>query len=36
MGRNVVFRDGNIVKQNPLLKRNSAMEMLKALPPEND
>lgn len=36
MGRNVVFRDGNIVKQNPVLKRNSAMEMLKALPPEND
>ncbi|MEA5109014.1 putative ABC transporter ATP-binding protein YknY [bioreactor metagenome] len=36
MGRNVVFRDGNIVKRNPVLKRNSAIEMLKALPPEND
>jgi putative ABC transport system ATP-binding protein len=36
MGRNVLFRDGNIVKRNPVLKRNSAIEMLKALPPEND
>jgi len=34
--RNVHFRDGNVVKQEPVVKRGSAREMLLALPVDED